>query len=98
MQDPLESYVSKLLKEKGVSETAEARQELQKKINEYIDQSLLGALPLTQLDELEKAAKDEQVDDGMVERLLSEAGTDPSAVIKKALETFRENYLRGDKK
>ena len=95
MQDPLETYVAKLLKAKGEPETEESKSALLDKINDAIDQALIEALPLKQLDELEKATAENRVDDNTIERLLNEVGADPSEIMKKTLDDFQHKYLKG---
>lgn len=95
MQDSLEPYVVELLKAKGAADTPEARQSLLANVNAAIDQALIEALPLAQLDRLEAATQSRQINDGLVEQLLAEAHVDPSEIIKTTLATFKTTYLKG---
>ena len=97
MQDPLEQYVVKLLKDKGVPDTPEARNDLLDRVNAATNQALIAALPLAQLEKLEEATKSGQVEDSLIDQLLSEAGADPAMILKEALDQFRNEYLKGDK-
>ena len=97
MQDPLEMYVVKLLRAKGEPETVESKSLLMDRVNDAVDQALIEALPLKQLDQLEQATKNDHVDSDMVERLLDEVGAKPSDIIKKALDDFAREYLKGVK-
>ena len=97
MRDPLELYCLKLLRDNGEVETEKSRTDLMKKANDAIDRALLNALPSEQLDKLEAANKEGKVDDDYIGQLLSEAGVNPDEVVKKTLDEFREEYLKGDK-
>lgn len=97
MQDPLETYVVNLLRVKGEPETAEVRTDLLKRVNDAVDQALIEALPIEQLDKLENATKESRVDDNLVEQLLNETGINSETVIRKALDSFRREYLEGEK-
>lgn len=97
MQDPLESFIAKLLREKGKPETAESRTQLLAAVNNAIDQALIEALPLKQLDKLEAATNENRVDDALLEQLLSEAGIKSDEIINKTLEKFQDEYLKGAK-
>lgn len=97
MQDSLKQYVSELIKKKGLSETVDLHQRLSQEVSAYIDQALLEALPLSQLDKLEEAAKDERVNDETIEQLLSESNIDPNQIVRDALDEFSKKYLEGDK-
>ena len=96
MQDPLDIYLSELIAAKGISDTPEAREALANEINAALDQALIEALPLAQLDKLENATKDGgELPDGFIEQLLNEAGIDPNVIIDKILQEFRNNYVIG---
>lgn len=96
MQDPLDRYLSELIATKGISDTPEAREALANEVNNALDQALIEALPLAQLDKLENATKDGgELPDGFIEQLLNEAGIDPNVIIDKALQEFRNNYTVG---
>ena len=96
MQDPLDIYLSELIAANGISDTPEAREALANEINAALDQALIEALPLAQLDKLENATKDGgELPDGFIEQLLNEAGIDPNVITGKALQEFRNNYAIG---
>lgn len=97
MQDPLEIYVEKLLKAKGETSSPESRSRLLGEVNKVVDKALIEALPLKQLDKLENSAKNNQVDDKLVEELLSEVGVTPSKVIRDTLMAFQKEYIKGVK-
>ncbi len=97
MEDPLDAYVTQLLSEKGEPDTLESHQVLLDEVNEAVDQALIGALPLKQLDELEAATQEGRVDDALLEKLLGEVGVDADQVMQEALENFRNKYLKGEK-
>lgn len=97
MQDPLDNYLSELIAAKGISDTPEVRAALADEVNEALDQALIEALPLAQLDKLEQATEsDKSPDDEVLERLLVEAGVNPGDIINAALQDFRNNYLKGE--
>ena len=97
MQDPLETYVEKLLKMKGEPITPESRSFLLNKVNEVIDKTLIEALPLKQLDKLENAAKENRVGENTVEELLAEVNIDPSKIISDTLANFQNEYMKGER-
>lgn len=96
MQDPLDRYLSELIAAKGLSDSPETRDALAEQVNNTLDQALIEALPLAQLDKLEAATKDGgEVADGFIEQLLSEAGIDSDKIIVETLESFRDSYMKG---
>ena len=97
MQDPIESYVSKILNMRGEADTTEAHAKLSEEINDAIDQALIGALPLPQLDKLEAAAANDTVSDTLIEQLLKEAGVDSKKIIQDVLQKFQNNNQEGAK-
>lgn len=97
MKDPLDTYVADLLKERGQADTEEARQALLAEVNAAIDQALIEALPLKQLDELERATEEGSTDEALLEKLLNEVGADTDGIVSETLKTFRNNYLKGER-
>ena len=95
MQEPLGVYAAELLKTKGEPETEGSKSALIQEVNNVINQALIEALPLNQLDKLEKATAENRLDDNTIEQLLNEAGIDPDAIVKKTLDDFRHAYLKG---
>lgn len=97
MQDPLDKYLSELIAARGLIDSPEAREALAEQVNDALDQALVEALPLEQLDKLEAATQDGgEIADGFVEQLLSEAGINPDNIITKTLQSFRDNYVKGE--
>ena len=95
MQDPLGSFIVELIKTKGEPDTPEHRAELLKAANDAVDQAMLEAMSPEQLDKLEAAIKEDNVDDSFIEQLLIEAGAKPDEIMRQALVDFREQYLKG---
>lgn len=89
MGDPLDEYITKLLALRREPETARAG--LTAEVNVAIDQALIEALPLKQLDKLEEATKNGAVSDGLVEELLAEVGVSPEEIIEQVLDNFEKN-------
>lgn len=97
MQDPLDKYVSDLIVEKNGTDTPETHAALLKDVNEAIDQALVEALPLAQLEKLEVAVNNGgEVTDNLVEQLLIEAGADPEGIVNATLQNFHNNYMKGE--
>lgn len=97
MQDPLESFVAGLITTKGEPDTPERHAELLKEVNDAIDQAFLMAMPEEQLSKLEVAIKEDQVDDALIEQLLTEAGANPDEIMRQTLINFRAQYMKGAK-
>jgi len=97
MKDSLDAYVADLLKDKGQPDSEEMHQALLVKVNDSIDQALIEALPLKQLDELEQATSEGRTDESLLEKLLNEVGADTDKIISETLKNFRNNYLKGAK-
>lgn len=97
MQDPLESFVAGLITTKGEPDTPERHAELLKEVNDAIDQAFLMAMREEQLSKLEAAIKEDQVDDALIEQLLTEAGANPDEIMRQALIDFRTQYMKGAK-
>jgi len=98
MQDPLDKYVSDLIVAKGSTDTPEEHASLLNNINEAIDQALIEALPLAQLDKLETATTNgSEMPDDYVGQLLIEAGINPEEIINATLQRFRNDYMKGGK-
>ena len=96
MNDPLSEYVAQLMKAKGVADSEEARAELLEKVNDAVDEALLEALPLDQLDKLEAAAKEDAIGENMIDDLLDEAGVDAEQITAETLAQFKDSYLKGE--
>lgn len=95
MQDPLDSQVTKILAIRGEPDTAEAHAKLLQEINDAIDEALLEALPLQQLDKLEAALARNEATDDLVERLLAESNIDSTAIINSVLQKYQGNITKG---
>lgn len=95
MQDPLESYVTKILNMRGEPDTADNRAKLSEELNDAIDQAILEALPLQQLDKLESAAAQNNVTEGLIDQLLAEANLDPKAIIDSVIQKYLNTNQEG---
>lgn len=95
MQDPLDPHVTKILAMRGEPDTAEAHARLSQEINDAIDQAILEALPLQQLDKLEAAAANNTVTEDLVEHLLAEAHIDSKAIIDSVLQKYQNDTQKG---
>ena len=94
MEELYKQYADDLLSSKGITATPEQRNALLDHIDRAVNESLLGALPAEQLAKLDLANKTNTVDDDMIERLLNEAGIDPTGIIKKALDDYKNKFLQ----
>ena len=94
MEELYGQFVDELLTKKGITATPEQREALLNHIDEAVNNALLGALPEEQLNKLDGARELDIVDDGMVERMLAEAGVDPADVVSKTLDNYREKFMQ----
>jgi len=96
-RDPLDSFVTRLLQQKGIADDSATHNQLKQEVEEAIDQAFLEALPLTQLDKLEEKSNTGEVDATYIESLLDEVGVKSEDVARDALSKFEDRYLKGEK-
>ena len=94
-QNPLDEYVSGLLKEKQIPDTMENHAKLIEEVNNFIDISLANSLPDSELDALNIASDEGTISDRMIESTLEKSGIDIDAVIDRARADFKEKYMKG---
>ncbi len=90
--NPLDSYVTELLEAKQIPDTMENHAKLVTEVSDYIDNSLLEALPEDALDKLTDLAESDSMPDTIVEDLLVETGNNPEMIMKDALVKFKTAY------
>ena len=97
MEELYGQFADELLSSKGIIATPEQRSVLLGHIDQAVSKALLEALPNEQLAKLNAASKTDSVDDDMIERLLNEAGVDPTTIIEKALDDYKTKFLQEGK-
>lgn len=91
------AFVSKMMADKGLKLNQEQEQQLKArlfdKLNEQIEQSFVRALPDDKLVLLEKLL-DDNVPDEVIEKFFEESGLDMQAAAARAMEDFRQAFLK----
>lgn len=85
------AFVEKMMADKGV-EDATLRAELEAKLEEQIEQTMIRTLPDEKLGELEEMLGREASDEE-IENFFNEAGVDFQAAVEQAMLAFREAFL-----
>lgn len=91
------SFISKMMADKGLKLSAVQEQQLKArlydKLNEQIQQSLVRALPNDKLVLLDKLL-DDDLPSEVIEKFFEESGVDMQAAVARAMEDFRQAFLK----
>lgn len=94
----IDLFVEGLILDKGLGDLddvtkEEIRIELTDKVEDFLTQSLLSALPESEIDSLDEKIKSGAATQENIVQLIDESGVDSGQVITDALIKFREIYL-----
>jgi hypothetical protein len=93
-QYSLDIFVSDLLAAKGMKDDPETHAELLAVVQENVNQAIIGALPSADVARLEYLANSDPTEEEIAQ-LIENADFDHTEVVKRALEKFRDEFLRG---
>ena len=90
-------YVTKMMMDKGVEPTDEARNKLAEQLSDEITKKLILSMPdylVSELNErLDAGASDDEID-----KAINESGIDVETITEQTMTAFREKYLNGEDK
>ena len=97
-QDELmNQYIEKMMSEAGVRVNDRLREDLKMKMQEAILSEILMNLPDYLVDKISELFDAAEPDFNEVQKIIQESGIDVQSVTEKALEEFKENYLKNAK-
>lgn len=97
-QDELmNQYIEKMMSEAGVRVNDRLREDLKMKIQEAILSEILMNLPDYLVDKISELFDAAEPDFNEVQKIIQESGIDVQSVTEKALDEFKENYLKNAK-
>ena len=97
-QDELmNQYIEKMMNEAGVRVNDRLREDLKMKMQEAILSEILMNLPDYLVDKISELFDAAEPDFNEVQKIIQESGIDVRSVTEKALEEFKENYLKNAK-
>ena len=97
-QDELmNQYIEKMMSEAGVRVNDRLREDLKMKMQEAILSEILMNLPDYLVDKISELFDAAEPDFNEVQKTIQESGIDVQSVTAKALEEFKENYLKNAK-
>ena len=93
-QYSLDVFVSDLLAAKGMQDDPKTHAELLDAVQESVNQAIIGALPSADVARLEYLSNDEPTEEE-ISRLIENADFNSEEVVKRAMERFRDAFLKG---
>ena len=97
-QDELmNQYIEKMMSEAGVRVNDRLREDLKMKMQEAILSEILMNLPDYLVDKISELFDAAKPDFNEVQKIIQESGIDVQSVTEKALDEFKENYLKNAK-
>lgn len=97
-QDELmNQYIEKMMNEAGVRVNDRLREDLKMKMQEAILSEILMNLPDYLVDKISELFDAAEPDFNEVQKIIQESGIDVQSVTEKALDEFKENYLKNAK-
>lgn len=97
-QDELmNQYIEKMMSEAGVRVNDRLREDLKMKMQEAILSEILMNLPDYLVDKISELFDAAEPDFNEVQKIIQESGIDVQSVTEKALDEFKENYLKNAK-
>ena len=94
-QDELmNQYIEKMMNEAGIRVNDRLREDLKMKMQEAILSEILMNLPDYLVDKISELFDAAEPDFNEVQKIIQESGIDVQSVTEKALEEFKENYLK----
>ena len=97
-QDELmNQYIEQMMREAGVRVNDRLREDLKMKMQEAILSEILMNLPDYLVDKISELFDAAKPDFNEVQKIIQESGIDVQSVTEKALDEFKENYLKNAK-
>lgn len=97
-QDELmNQYIEKMMNEAGIRVNDRLREDLKMKMQEAILSEILMNLPDYLVDKISELFDAAEPDFNEVQKIIQESGIDVQSVTEKALDEFKENYLKNAK-
>lgn len=92
-KEVLARFIDQMIDEKRVPKTDRLRAELEEKLSDAVMTEILMNLPDYLLDKINAAYDENRASEELIEEIVKEAGIDTTQITRKAMLTFREEFL-----
>lgn len=92
-KEVLARFIDQMIDEKRIPKTDRLRAELEEKLSDAVMTEILMNLPDYLLDKINAAYDENRVSEELIEEIVKEAGIDTTQITRKAMLTFREEFL-----
>ena len=89
----LARFIDQMIDEKRIPKTDRLRAELEEKLSDAVMTEILMNLPDYLLDKINAAYDENRASEELIEEIVKEAGIDTTQITRKAMLTFREEFL-----
>ena len=95
-EDLMKIFVEQLISDKGVEATDELRASLYEKLDNFVSDSIINALPDYLAERVKQSEAEGTATPDLYDQAIIEAGINVSDVTENAMKDFREKYLNGE--
>ena len=92
-KEVLARFIDQMIDEKRIPKTDRLRAELEEKLSDAVMTEILMNLPDYLLDKINAAYDENRASEELIEEIVKEAGIDTTKITRKAMLTFREEFL-----
>ncbi len=92
-KEVLARFIDQMIDEKRIPKTDRLRAELEEKLSDAVMTEILMNLPDYLLDKINAAYDENRASEELIEEIVKEAGIDTTQITRKAMLTFREEFL-----
>ena len=92
-KEVLARFIDQMIDEKRIPKTDRLRAELEEKLSDAVMTEILMNLPDYLLDKINAAYDENRASEELIEEIVKEAGIDTTPITRKAMLTFREEFL-----
>lgn len=92
-KEVLTRFIDQMIDEKRIPKTDRLRAELEEKLSDAVMTEILMNLPDYLLDKINAAYDENRASEELIEEIVKEAGIDTTQITRKAMLTFREEFL-----
>ena len=92
-KEVLARFIDQMIDEKRIPKTDRLRAELEERLSDAVMTEILMNLPDYLLDKINAAYDENRASEELIEEIVKEAGIDTTQITRKAMLTFREEFL-----
>lgn len=92
-KEVLARFIDQMIDEKRIPKTDRLRAELEEKLSDAVMTEILMNLPDYLLDKINAAYDENRASEELIEEIVKEAGIDTTQITRRAMLTFREEFL-----